>query len=173
MKTRETLLSRLLQTLVDEWGLDNVAAALRHISVPQIHPLAEIPPITRHRPAGERARPSATEQIERAALDGEQKETLLELAIRFDRKQFLPSVADIREFLTMMGERPTDLKDRKEAFRILLRNLRQLPVDRLKQIASTALHSGPSQLGPISDAIAAAGEHLSRQRQSNSELTSK
>jgi hypothetical protein len=169
MKTRETLLNRLLQSLVDEWGHERVAAALAHTAVSSNDPSAERPPIPKLRLSGKGARPSATAQIERAALEGEQRDVLLELAVSYDCKQFLPSVADVREFLVMMGERPIDMKDRKEAFRILLRNLMQLPVERLKQLASTALYSGPSQLGPLSDAIAAAGERLPRQRQSNSD----
>ncbi len=43
----------------------------------------------------------------------------------------------------------------------------QLPVVRLQQLAQTALHSGPSELGPLSDAIAAAGERLPRHRQTS------
>jgi hypothetical protein len=169
MKTCDTLLDRLLQTLVDEWGREKVAAALARTVVSSSDPSAERQPNPRQRPAGRAAKPSATAQIERASFEGEQKDALLQLAARYDGKQFLPSVADVREFLIMMGERPIDMKDRKEAFRILLRNLRQLPVERLQQIASTSLHSGPSELGPISDAIAAAGERLPRRRQSASD----
>jgi hypothetical protein len=118
MKTRETLLNRLLQTLVDEWGHEKVAAALARTVGSSNDPSAERPPNPKIRPSGKGARPSATAQIERAALEGEQKDALLQLAVRYDSKQFLPSVADVREFLIMMGERPIDMKDRKEAFRI-------------------------------------------------------
>src|SRR5450631_22813 len=167
MKTSETLLDRLLQTLVDEWGQEKVAAALARTAVSWNDPLAGRPPIPKPRHSGREARPNAAAQIERAALEGEQKDALLQLAVRYDCKQFLPSVADVREFLIMLGERPIDMKDRKDAFRILLRNMMPLPVERLKQLANTALHSGPSELGLLSDAIAAAGERLPRQRQSN------
>lgn len=170
MKTRETLLNRLLQTLVDEWGHEKVAAALVRTGASSNNASAERPSIPKFRPSGKGAKPSATAQIERAALEGELKDALLQLAVRYDGKQFLPSVADVREFLLMIGERPAAMKDRKDAFRILLRNLVHLPIDRLRQLASTALHSGPSQLGPLSDAIAAASEHLPRQRQSTSDL---
>jgi hypothetical protein len=101
------------------------------------------------------------------APDGEKRDALLELAERYDRKQFLPSVADVREFLIMMGERPVGMKDRKEAFRVLSRSLIQLPLEDLQQLTRTGLHSGPSQLGPLSDAISAAGERMTRQRQAS------
>jgi hypothetical protein len=169
MKTRETLLNALLQTLVEEWGHEQVAAALARTAASSDDPLAQRPPNQKLRPSGKGGKPSATVQIERAALRGEQRDALLQLAVRYDSKQFLPSVADVREFLIMMGERPVDMRDRKEAFRVLLRNLMQLPVERLQQLANTALHSGPSQLGPLSDAIAAAGQRLPRQGQSNSD----
>jgi hypothetical protein len=169
MKSHETLLNSLLRTLVDEWGYEEVAAVVARMAVRSNDPPVEDPLVRKVRPPRKGARPSATEQIERAALEGEQKDALLQLAVRYDHRQFLPSVADVREFLIMMGERPIDMKDRREAFRILLRNLMQLPVERLKQLASTALHSGPSRLGPLSDAIAAAVERSPRQRQSNSD----
>jgi hypothetical protein len=114
-----------------------------------------------------RARLGATGQVEQAGLEGERKEALLRIADRYDRKRFLPSVADVREFLAMMDEGPIGMKDRKDAFRALLRSLMRLPVERLQQLALTAQHSGPSELGPLSDAIGAAGERLQRRQQAN------
>src|ERR1035441_4164204 len=147
MTTRETLLSRLLQTLVDEWGHERVADALARTALYSHDPSPERSPVPKFRSSRRGARPGATAQVEQAALEGERKDVLLELAVRYDSRQFLPSVADVREFLIMMGERPVDMKDRKEAFRVLLRSLTQLPVERLRQLANTALHSGPSELG--------------------------
>lgn len=165
MNSRKALLTKLLQTLVDEWGYEDVAATLASIKVALSDSL--VAERAKPRRSKKRIRLSATEQIERSALEGEQKEMLLQLAVRYDQKLFLPSVADVREFLIMMGERPTGMKDRTQAFRVLLGSLMQLPVVRLQQLAQTALHSGPSELGPLSDAIAAAGERLPRQRQTS------
>jgi hypothetical protein len=162
MKSRNALLIKLLQTLVDEWGHEEVASALASTAASSNDPLlgrAESSQVRK-----KKAKPSATEQVARAALGGEEGEALLQLATRYDQKLFLPSPADVREFLIMMGERPIAMKDRSEAFRVLLRSLVQLPVERLQRLAQTALHSGPSELGPLSDAIAAAGERLPRQR---------
>lgn|SRR5208337_400778 len=169
MKSHRILLNKLLQTLVDEWGHEEVATALKGTAISSSRSLTERASGSKPRPSGTRIRLNATAQIERMALEGEQKEALLQLAERYDRKQVLPSVADVREFLIMMGERPIGMKDRKEAFRILLQSLMRLPNERLQQFARTALHSGPSELGPLSDAIAAAGERLPRQRQANTD----
>jgi hypothetical protein len=168
MTRRKALLNRLLQILVDEWGHDVVAGALTRIVSSPNNGVKERTPGLKHGREKKR-KPSATEQIERNAAQGEQKEALLQLAVLYDRKLFLPSVADVREFLVMMGGRPGGIKDRNKAFRVLLRSLMELPVERLQELARTALHSGPSELGPLSDAISAAGERLPRQRQANTD----
>jgi hypothetical protein len=169
MKSRRALLNELLQTLVDEWGHEEVATALAATAPSLGHSASRRGSGSSLRPSGEKARVSATDLIRRTTPEGEQKETLLQLAERYDRKQFLPSVADVREFLIMMGERPAGMKDRHEAFRVLLKSLTRLPVERLRQFARTALHSGPAELGPLSDAIAAASERLPRPRQTNTD----
>lgn len=167
MSSQKALLRKLLHTLVDEWGYEAVSTALARTSGSSNGTLAGLADGTNVRIPRKEARLGAIGQIERAALEGDQKEILLQIAIRYDRRLFLPSVADVREFLIMMGERPIGMKDRKEAFRVLLRSLTQLPVARLQQLAQTALHSGPAELGPLSDAIAAAGGRLPRQRQAS------
>jgi len=167
MKTHQTLLNRLLQSLVDEWGREEVAAALANTTVSSNDPLVGRVTGPKPRPPRRGAKLTAVEQIERVEVGQEQKEALLQLATRYDNKQFLPSVADVREFLIMIGERPTGMKDRQEAFRVLVRTLAQLPIERLRQLTRTALHAGPAQLGPLSDAIAVAGGRLPRQQQSD------
>jgi hypothetical protein len=167
MNTREKLLDRLVQTLVEEWSYETVAAALAgQAGSPTGSSTGGVLTMNRRAPR-KGNKPSATELVERSVLEGGHKAALLRLATRYESMQFLPSVADVREFLIMMGEKPTQMKDRKEAFRILLRSLAQLPVERLEKLATTALHSGPSQLGPLSDAIAAAGGDLPRRRQAD------
>jgi hypothetical protein len=67
----------------------------------------------------------------------------------------------------MIGERPGAIKDRSDAFRRLLKVLPALPPEQLERLGNSALHSGPSQLGPLSDAIASAAASLPRQREPN------
>ena len=167
MKSRKTLLNRLLHALIDEWGFKEVAAALASAGTAPNQALGAQSADPIIRTTQKRPKPGAIEQTQQVPVEGEQKEALLHLAMRYEQKLFLPSVADVREFLIMMGEQPASMKDRKEAFRVLLRSLVRLPTDRLQHLARTSLHSGPSELGPLSDAIAGASERLPRQRDAN------
>lgn len=160
MANHKALLHRLMETIVDEWGGNEAETALSKVMETR-GGRGQRANNTETR-ARQRVRPSAIELVERSEIHDEKREPLLMLADRFDRKEFLPSVADVREFIIMTGERPVTMKDRTEAFRVLLRYLSRLPVDRLQIIAQAASHAGPAQLGPISDAISAAGERLSR-----------
>jgi hypothetical protein len=164
MKNRKQLLSKFLQMLVDEWGYERVAAELARIDQ---NP-SGLPPLRSRRATRsprDKRNLTPSEQVEKALLDPTRKQLLRQIANRYEQKQFLPSVAAVTEFLTMMGADPGHLKDRVQSFRVLLRVLLELPAERLTQLTNSSLHSGPSQLGPISEAIAAAGEHLPRRSQ--------
>jgi hypothetical protein len=167
MASRKVLLNSLLCTLVEEWGHREVEAALAQLSHASGRTEAQLRLSggfegTRRKRSAPRL--LASEQVARAQLPEAQEVALRELALRFDRKQFLPSVSDVREFLAMMGERPEAMKDRSEAFRRLLKALSGLPPERLERLANSTLHSGPSRLGPLSDAISAAAVSLPRHR---------
>lgn len=167
MKDQRPLLRKILRALVDEWGYEEVSKALGGAKHSSPDSTIEAAKKNNHHRATERARLSATAQIERAELEGEKRQALSRLAERYDQKRFLPTVADVREFLTMMDQRPAPMKDRQEAFRTLLRALMCLPLERLKQLVHTEQYSGPAELGPLSDAIAAAGRQLPRGQQAD------
>lgn len=162
MGNHNGILSKVLEALVEEWGYERVALELSHAGEWSRDKTERSGVPANAHQSKPKARLRPTEQVERVPLDPARKEAVLRLAERYERRQFLPSVGAVREFLTMMGHTPKPMKDRDQAFRILLRSLLQLPTDRLNQFLSSSLHSGPSQLGPISEAIAAAGEHLPR-----------
>jgi hypothetical protein len=162
MRSPKLLLNKLLQALVEEWGKEEVLAAVARTSA--ISTGAKF--VSAHHGAQRintsSVRLNAAQQVEQTTAVGNQRELLLTIADRFDRKEFLPSVADVREFIMMTGKQPGSVKDRKDAFRVILSLLLDLPQDRLHQVLRTALTSGPSQLGPISDAISGAAERLTR-----------
>jgi hypothetical protein len=155
------LLKQLLKPLMDEWGPEEVAAAVSDLS----HNERFVDSRADGTINRVRFRLSAREELLKTELLGnEEKQLLLPLAERYDAKQFLPSVADVREFLMMMGIRPAGMKDRREAFRNLLKGFGQMPTVRIREIAEAAAHAGPSELGPLSDAIAAASNRMRGQR---------
>ena len=158
-----SLLNKLLRALVEEWGYQRVESELARMlhedgGADSTHSPAAATRYNRK----SRRQTSAIEQVTRAEFAPGKKEALAEIARRFDKKMFLPTSADIREFLVMLGEKPQPTKDRAAAFRYLLTPLSALPAERLKYLASSSLHSGPSQLGPISDAISDAAASLPR-----------
>ncbi len=163
------LLAKLTQTLVEEWGYNEVQEALSQLSNAErqarmastSRKLAPQQPLPK-RAANRSKKPTAVEQVTRFSTPDSERETLLAIAAKFDRKEFLPSVGDIREFLAMMGEESGAMKDRLDGFRRLLPRLSQLPSDRLERLASSTRHSGPAQLGPLSDAIKSTGEAIRR-----------
>lgn len=157
----------MLRLLIDEWGYDEVEAAIKQFrpNDQNLFSLRQQSQATHsgHRPQ-RRSKPLAVDQVEHTGLPKQQEDLLREIARRFDLKQFLPSSSDVREFLLMMDQGPTIIRDRSDAFRKVLRALSVISMDRLEEIANSALHSGPSQLGPLSDAISAAATSLSRHR---------
>ena len=161
---RKDLLVDLLQILVREWGFDHVQRSLENISRTSDDPgegawirQRSRPQHTSGRDVTRSGRPSARELVSRVNDLNDKREALVTIASKFDQKEFLPTVADMKEFLAMMGEESGALKDRSDGFRRLLNHLTQLPVERLERLASGTSYSGPSRLGPLSDAIKSAG----------------
>jgi hypothetical protein len=162
-------LVKLTRMLVEEWGYNEVQKALAQLS--DVRGAAHIASAPRwlasqqpspSREANRSKKPTAVEQVTRLSTPDSERETLLAIAAKFDRKEFLPRVGDIREFLAMVGEESGAIKDRLDGFRRLLPTLSQLPPERLKHVASSGRYSGPAQLGPLSDAINATGEAIRR-----------
>ena len=158
MTQHRKLLSNMMELLVDEWGYEEVRRTLaqladrpRHVSRDR----AFLPPLHSRKP-------TAIEQVIKLRATGTAHANLLILAEKFDRREFLPSTGDVREFLAMMGENVEVVKDRSGAFRRLLHSLSSLPSDRLEHLAHSSSHSGPAQLGPLSDAIKSTGESIRR-----------
>lgn len=166
---RQAFRVKLIRTLVEEWGYDEVQKALAQLSdvgsgahIASASGMKAPQQPSPNREASRSKKPTAVEQVTRLRTPDGERETLLAIAAKFDRKEFLPSVGDIREFLAMMGEDSGSMKDRLDGFRRLLPPLSQLPTDRLKRLASSTRYSGPAQLGPLSDAIKSTGESIRR-----------
>lgn len=153
---RYDLLESLLTPLLLEWGRDAVLACIAELDTNSV--------------AGERQRrqagtdrgpssrkPSAVEITGRAELPTTKRDALFRLASLFDRKLFLPTASDVRHFLELRAQQPGPVKQRHDAFRKVLALLSDMADEELERLIENSTHAGPTQLGPLSDAIRATG----------------
>jgi hypothetical protein len=168
-KSKHPLLKSLLAPLLQEWGYDTVQQSLADIHAEQAY---RGPLLGEHgrKPTKEYRRPSASETVERLDVAVDQKEPLRALASRFDAKTFLPTASDVRHFLEMRGQDPGIIKQRQDSFRKVLDVLLKMPDDELMLIRASGPHMGPTQLGPLSDAIKATSAAV-RTGESNADST--
>lgn len=163
------LLMSLLAPLVREWGHDTVRQCLADVRAEQAKGDTSLAAHER-KPAKEYRRPSASEVVERLDVSAARKEPLRALASRFDAKTFLPMASDVRHFLEMRGQDPGPVKQRQDSFRRVLDVLLGMADDELMLLHASGTHAGPTQLGPLSDAIKATSAAV-RTAESHTEST--
>lgn len=160
IKKDRRLLWDVLNALVREWGHDDVLRALSKFEYKTQFKLDITDSDIRNDGALEnkkkaaRKKPTAVDQVARMEITDERKSALMHLATQFDKKMFLPTIGNIRHFLEMNGENSNGLKQRPESFRKVLNVVAKFPNETLNELLRT--HTGPSQLGPLSDAIKSA-----------------
>lgn len=153
-KRKYHLLISLLAPLLREWGYDTVRQCLAEAQAEQEKKGLSLT-AHKHKPAKEYRRPNAVEITERLDAAVDRKAHLLALAARFDAKTFLPTTSDVRHFLEMRGQAPGSIKQRQDSFRKVLDLLLSMADDELMLLHASGTHAGPTQLGPLSDAIKA------------------
>lgn len=168
-KSKYHLLMSLLVPLLREWGYDTVRQCLAEAQAEQAMEDLSLAAHKR-KPAKEYRRPSAVEMVERLDAAVDRQEPLRALAARFDAKTFLPTASDVRHFLEMRGQDPGPVKQRQDSFRKVLDVLLSMADDELMLLHASGTHAGPTQLGPLSDAIKATSAAV-RTAESHVELT--
>lgn len=158
-KSKRHLLMTLLVPLLREWGYDMVQQCLAEVHAEQTKGSPSLAG-NKHKPEKKYHRPSAAELVERLDAAVAQKESLRSLASRFDAKTFLPTASDVRHFLEMRGHDPGPIKQRNDSFRKVLDVLLNMADDELMLLCISGAHAGPTQLGPLSDAIKATSSAL-------------
>ena len=101
-----------------------------------------------------RSKPIASEYAAKMELTPDKKSSVCALAERFERKDFLPTLGDIRNFCDMYGIDVPASKTRASAIPRVFKFLaNEMEADEVQRILDYELFSGPSRLGPIADAI--------------------
>jgi hypothetical protein len=76
----------------------------------------------------------------------------------------------VRYFFEMRGQDPGPVKQRQDSFRKVLNVLLNMADDELMLLHTSGTHAGPTQLGPLSDAIKASSASV-RATESHTEPT--
>lgn len=159
-KRPAALLEKFLSVLVEEYGQDAVRVQLEALVCKAAGDDSGVKPVNKLR---SRQLIGAVEQARQVQASMEVKAALVSLATDYEKKSFLPSMRDIRSFIEMNGGREKVGKDRQDAFRAVLEVLQAKSIDGIHQIAESSEFRGPSQLGPLSDAIKAVGATFRRE----------
>lgn len=174
-RDRRTALRKLLSVLVSEWGYAEVRYTLELVGKDDSRTLSGVDDGTGaalRRSKKAYVKPSATDIVSKLDVEESRKALLMELADQFESKRFLPGIGDVRNFLEMRGKTSGGLTQRANAFRQVLNALLNTPSDGLEKMVRTTGHSGPSQLGPLSDAIKSARATVRSSAESSEPRTS-
>lgn len=152
---RDEILRGLLQTLVDGWGKGAVLEALDTLDTATPRAKHE-----RDNGAVEDSARGVETLVAEMELSPEYRRLMMDLAKRFDDGRAFPKLGDVRRFLLSHQENASDLKGRVQGFKRMVPILMSMSPKGLERLIARSHHSGPADLGEISDAIRGAGEDL-------------
>ena len=164
----ETKLEAILSPIVRRYGIERVERCLRQME-------SSSPGRTHSRHSGrsgtaskdgttarsgaKNARVNATEYTDRMKLSSEKKSAVSDLATRFENKSFLPTYRDVVGFCEMYGIEVPASRSRANAIPRVFKFIAGMEASDIQEILERGMFSGPSQLGPISDAIRSFRRH--------------
>ena len=164
LKYSEGLLFNLMKLLVSEWGYSAVMGTLLNFEKNGVLVQSDNKISIRVDPRESSITDGRSSKLSKLLADdeisAERKSLLLEIMNNFENKKFLPRIPDVRNFLEMYGYTQEGFKQRQGALRIVFEALKREPDDNLRRIIKLSFSSGPSELGPLSDAIKATGREF-------------
>ena len=145
-----------LQPIVQKYGLGVVLKSLGEIADAQRESPEQrtaSPNNVEGRTKRTRARVTAPEYVEKMELSEEKSAAIKELAKRFHQKSFLPTFGAISHFCQMYAIEMPSSRSRESAIPRIFKFITEMEASEIQRILDNGLFSGPSRLGPISDAI--------------------
>ena len=100
-----------------------------------------------------RPKPTAVAYVAKMDLPEDKRRALAELAERFDGKRFMPSFGDVWIFCQNHKIEIPASRTRASALPRVFKFLAGMDTSRLERMLHLEMYSGPSDLGPIADAI--------------------
>ena len=100
-----------------------------------------------------RVKPNAIGYVAKMELFSDKKPLVTKLAERFEKKTFLPTFGDYRNFCQIYGINEPVSKSRISAIPRIFRFIASMETKELQKILDEEMFSGPSRLAPIADEI--------------------
>ena len=163
-------LKSTLRSMVSEYGFERVNKVLHQVATSAGHSKKsnltkqssntnqQLPIVA----TSKKERASADQFVARMDLSPERYPAVVELAKRFERKSFLPTSGDVRNFCQIYGLDEPASKSRASAIPRVFRFLATMATDEIQKILEGGMFSGPSRLGPIADTIRRTGRAVSQ-----------
>ena len=152
-----------IRLLVDRHGFKAVKLELRKLETEQ-RPTRKLDRDAQPKVRRRNGRAKATEYVEKMDIDDGKRQAVLTLAERFEAKSFLPSCADISNFCMIYGIDEPASKSRAAAIPRLFKHLVTMDAKEVETLVTNNAFSGPTQLGPIAEAIRQHGRAARRAR---------
>lgn len=152
----DSKLKRILQPIVQEYGLGPVLSSLGQIAEARFGRAEQFTPLGGEIANGSKPkRPtgSAPEYVDKMNLPVEKVAAVSELARRYQQKLFLPTFRDISSFCQEYEIQVPASNSRASAIPRVFKFLAELEPGEIQQILDDGWFSGPSKLGPIADGI--------------------
>ena len=148
-------LENALRPIVREYGLGSVLESLGRIASSDIQSNNLLHNINvAKEPTKRKAKPTPTEYVAKMNLLPEKRMAIAEMAEQFERKEFLPTFGDVRNFCQIYGIDVPASKTRASSIpRVFKFIAMEMDAKEAQRILDDGMFSGPSRLGPIADAI--------------------
>ena len=146
-----------LRPIVRQYGLGSVLESLGKIADAQRESSAQVGGSS-DADSGKKSKKrsikaTAPAYVSKLELSSEKVAPVVDLAERFERKEFLPTFGDIAHFCQMYGIEVPASKTRASAIPRVFKHIASMETEEIQRILDDGLFSGPSRLGPIADAI--------------------
>ena len=169
MKKKE--LNKTLREIVLQYGIERVDQALLEIRKtadgrPHRSSSSVACSKSRSKPDSDKhrkAKITATGFVLKLEVSSEARCLLEELATKYENKEFLPTVGEIRNFCEIHGIDVPNSLSRVAAVPRVFKYLSQLDFQEIQSMLQSNSFSGPARLGPIAEAI----RRTSKQRTNN------
>ena len=114
-----------------------------------------------------RPKMSATAYVAKLNLPLDNQPVVVELAKRFESKDFLPTFGDIANFCQTNGLETPKSRTRSSAIPRIFKLMATMDSSHTQAILDADMYSGPSKLGPIADAIRRNGRASKKDKVTN------